>query len=1115
MAEVNNENKLISQYISYLKEVSRKIGTRSDFEKVYLKTTKRNNTHTSQVRIDIYDYFNLELFDKLKAIFNLLESNPDFRLFYGFGLICGKQGKYASPLIFAECDLELKREDGKEYFTHNIKTENIYINYDLISSIMESSYAQFAEDDEEINISFEKEGEIVDKIELRIDNSFKSEEDLTDLSKEIFNTLHKELDEFKNISIIDADNYDYKREINLYLTDKKNSIFSSKNLCYVNANHIFVSRLPSQISTYEALNTLLAEVKANSFRNEVLAKLLMSAFSKRDSLKIKFDSEKEREIDRFIEDKTPIPLSNMQKKALKNALLSEISYIQGPPGTGKSHTISALALISICLNKRILVVSQKPPAVKVVREKVEEFLNVFPGITSVIYFDKDFKKKLRESTKLILDITDNKYKLEKEVQELKREVEKINNKLDEINNEIHETKEELKKNLDIQFEYSKVNEELVKFIEYFSSIYHNLSKDQNCSIGISGDLIQRIGDKLQKIKETEKNFQDNRVSIIYKFNTLRCASKKLIGVEYDYLLKVFKERNISHYLDDLIKLNEKYKDLKIIRRKIRDNNDQLNKKLDSLLKEREKLQNQFVKLSYKHKVYSLLLLPDKYENLEKFVKMLGHKKAPVIKSYMGKINWDSLLSVFPVWISEIRNIGEILPMKPNMFDIVIVDEASQVNLAEIFPIFYRGKNICIVGDHKQLSLISTGLSFQLSTKLDALIWEKYKPGNMHYRDGITRNLTVTRASILDFVRSEYNNFNIREVMLDEHFRSLPALAKFTNEKFYEDKLKIMTETPDKVFVKTFYPIRVVNGKRDNDKIIQEEINAVVDLLNFLIKGERKEYLSNVALNCFLNCSYSIGVISPIRNHIEAIKERIDFEFNADLIDKYSLIAGTPEELQGHERDIMIISLCLDEDCFKSSNHYQNKNRLNVATSRAKYFTFIVYSAIPNNFNLILSYVKHFNFEPDVAKPVIIEEVENPLGWKFNPQNYESEFERIVFHYLNKYIESRSSVSELKIYNQVKTCGQKRLDFVVYNLINKKFAALEVDGQFHFSDTGKEYSAEHLERIEILRRAGWKIINTPYYCWYKDGWLCDENSQTLKKELNRIYSELDESLGIVS
>lgn len=85
-----------------------------------------------------------------------------------------------------------------------------------------------------------------------------------------------------------------------------------------------------------------------------------------------------------------------------------------------------------------------------------------------------------------------------------------------------------------------------------------------------------------------------------------------------------------------------------------------------------------------------------------------------------------------------------------------------------------------------------------------------------------------------------------------------------------------------------------------------------------------------------------------------------------------------------------------------------------------------------------------------------------------------------------------------------------MDFILYNEANKKSVAVEVDGSYHFLDNqyGNLYSQEHIERIETLTRAGWKIINTPYYKWYKDGWLCDENNEIFNAELRRIYSELD-------
>jgi len=89
---------------------------------------------------------------------------------------------------------------------------------------------------------------------------------------------------------------------------------------------------------------------------------------------------------------------------------------------------------------------------------------------------------------------------------------------------------------------------------------------------------------------------------------------------------------------------------------------------------------------------------------------------------------------------------------------------------------------------------------------------------MRYQTASKKKLTVTQASILDFIKSDDYNVIPTEVMLDEHFRSLPRLAKYTSKQFYRDqdnpegKLKVMTETPDKVSIECFQAVKV-NGKR--------------------------------------------------------------------------------------------------------------------------------------------------------------------------------------------------------------------------------------------------------------------------------------------------------------
>jgi len=512
----------------------------------------------------------------------------------------------------------------------------------------------------------------------------------------------------------------------------------------------------------------------------------------------------------------------------------------------------------------------------------------------------------------------------------------------------------------------------------------------------------------------------------------------------------------------------------------------------------------YIRLKNKYNILSKLALEDYRQEVHKFSKLLRSNSAKKIAETHKNIDWDKILDIYPIWISEIRHINDILPMKASIFDLVVVDEASQVNLAEIIPVFYRGKKICIVGDHKQLSLISTGLTFRLSRNLDRLTWERYKPNNISYKEAYRKKLTVTTSSILDFIRSEENGFFIREVMLNEHFRSLPMLAKFTNEEFYEGKLRIMTETPDKALIKPFFPVKV-EGKRVGKSVI-EEAEEVVNIIKAIIESRKYK---EVKLPDLVGDEFSIGVLSFTREQVEILKDKIYENFSVEIIDKHEIIVGTPEELQGHEKDVMIISFAVDENSKMSRVHYEKKERFNVAISRAKYFTFFVYSGIPENFTLTIKYLKHFGFTPHIEENIIEDTTTfEYISWTFKPEAFESELEKVVYGYLSEYIKTRGE--HIKIYNQVETCGKLRLDFVLHNTQNGKFVAVEVDGIHHFEQDGRTYSQIHQERMEILKRAGWSIINTPYYKWYRGGWL-DEESKVLKEEIERICRELDKYL----
>jgi very-short-patch-repair endonuclease len=262
--------------------------------------------------------------------------------------------------------------------------------------------------------------------------------------------------------------------------------------------------------------------------------------------------------------------------------------------------------------------------------------------------------------------------------------------------------------------------------------------------------------------------------------------------------------------------------------------------------------------------------------------------------------------------------------------------------------------------------------------------------------------------------------------------------------------------------------------------------------------------------------FSIGIISMLREQCSLIKEKLNLVFTNGELNKYGINLdgrdgiGTPEEFQGNERDVMIFSLGLDIDCKGGHGHFQNKNRLNVTTSRAKYFTYFVYSPFPDSFNEIYKYLHYIkgNVEPDdVINKKDQQHTVEPLPPP-NPELLESDFERCVYDYLRDFIKGKNNIT---IHNQVTCCGQKRLDFVLMNRNNSKSVAIEVDGSYHFVDNSKDYTAAHIERMAILERAGWKIINTPYYLWYNGARLRNEDDKILKTEIQRIYKEIENAL----
>jgi len=1054
-----NDKQYILDYIGYLKELSRKIGVRVDFGN--LAKSKPRNKNKNLENIFFYFDENLSLGEtykvnqeadeklywflrqKLKEIDGLNQA-----IFLGIGLfkyVIKDNGSYTNkafgPIFITNLEIEVDDEDRSIY----IHIGDPFINYDLFNNLSENL------EDNENSIQLEQAVTFIKSIEDKLEESH----DLFDLK-----TLAKDviLEIPKKFNLMIDQSIKIERENIGEILDKKESF-------YLDRNYFFVNTFPSELSTYKSLELLIQEInEEGDFKNSTLKKLFVSAFEEKINLD-KVNNFKLEDYEYLI----PLQLSESQKNAIENAINYEISYIQGPPGTGKSHTITALALLSILLDKKILIVSQKPPAIKVLFEKLTEILEKNNIIPFIYYYD-EYKRRMKENVEAVerLNIKDD----------LKERLRYLGKRAIDYISELKELEKNYKEYLALEHKYYSIRKDLNDEVKFFEEGFFNIKNYLN---------------HLKWIEIEELN--------LYRF--LKNYHKELE-------LRKFLNISQSLFLDSLIKIIDDYNKIQYAKSKIISFGD-----IQNLVNRINHIKSQLMQVS--KEMVNLKLLLKIYENAQKykndlanFKKVFHWAKDRLLKNAQEKVNYENILEIFNIWIVDIPNVDRILPMKPNLFDIVVVDESSQVNLAQIIPVFYRGKHICVVGDHKQLSLEATGLGFSISKRLDRYIWEKFRPNNMSYDQAESRNLTLTKSSILDFLvsdgsdkKSNRESFSYisaeAQSMLNEHFRSVFSLASFTSKKFYENKIYIMTKNPN-LEDKAFKSVKV-NGKRHlKFNVVEEEINEVFKIIESLKTHRRYK---EVVLPDYVPENFSIGVLSFTRDQVDSLRIR-SYEYGFE-----DILIGTPEEFQGHEKDVMIISLALDETCTRSKNHYENKNRFNVATSRAKYFTFLVYGGIPENFHLTKEYIIHFESIENIDRKDI--DTENA---SLDKSKFDSELEEFVYNYLKDIVNeiNKNYDADIRIYNQYETCGY-RLDFVLYNRKNKKFIALEVDGPYHYEMAGLQninYADWHIERAERLKRAGWKIIHTPYYKWYINGWL-DSSNPIMKEELDRIKRELKENL----
>ena len=277
---------------------------------------------------------------------------------------------------------------------------------------------------------------------------------------------------------------------------------------------------------------------------------------------------------------------------------------------------------------------------------------------------------------------------------------------------------------------------------------------------------------------------------------------------------------------------------------------------------------------------------------------------------------EALFNLVPCWLASPESVSAIFPMK-QLFDLVIFDEASQCFAERGIPAMYRGRQIVVTGDDKQLSP-------------NDLYQVRYEEENQESEPALEVD------SLLDLCKQF-----LMTVQLQEHYRSKSlSLIDFSNQHFYKNKLRML---PDYEDINKEEPaisyIKVSGIWEDNSNTVEAE--AVVSLIKQIVKDTPEKTIGVVTFN--------ITQANEINDCLD--KEAADNNFTIPS----TLIVKNIENIQGDEKDIIIFSTGYGQDKdgkmimnFGSLNAIKGENRLNVAVTRAKEKIYIISSFFPGD-----------------------------------------------------------------------------------------------------------------------------------------------------------------------
>lgn len=626
-----------------------------------------------------------------------------------------------------------------------------------------------------------------------------------------------------------------------------------------------------------------------------------------------------------------LPLNSEQRTAIQKSLRENLTVITGPPGTGKSQVVTNMLINAAWQNKKILFASKNNKAVDVVEIRINE-LGPRPILLRV--GSNAYRRKLAEYLLSLLSTTatdddqhefDESWEIQERLEKDARACEKrlvdtidLRNRVDALEREAESARTHLsEKTLD--FIKSEDLSPIRKSAKNFSIAIRSATKTEQ---GFWAKLLWfwLKKERFEMLRHESKTFASTASMLGLKLPDDHVDDGNILewrrfGENLELQMKNIEI--FSEYIATLRKLQAS-RSLEAIAREQAGIAAKLANNAESLWRCWLRLQPS--KLSHSDR----LALSQYRALLEMVIDTDPNTKlaSDVFRRYTRLI--PEVSHLLPCWAVTSLSARGMVPFEAGFFDIVVFDEASQCDIASALPLLYRAKRAVVIGDTKQLRHIS-----KLKRGQDMRLLEKHDLADGHL------NWSYPHNSLFELATAMVESRNI--VTLRDHHRSHADIIGFSNQFFYEGRLRVATRY-DKLRRLDANQLGVrwesVSGKISRPSTggaeNKEEAKKVVRVIKRLVIEQ--EYPG------------SIGVVSPFRAQANLISKLVNEygELERKLIPA-DFLSDTVHKFQGDERDIMIFSPVISAEMPRGALGFlqNNGNLFNVAITRARAMLIIV------------------------------------------------------------------------------------------------------------------------------------------------------------------------------